>query len=121
VNLQALAASAIRAVPAGIKAPIVFTKETPASIDAATGRAAAPVSVSVPCQGVEEAADPKRYAELNLQASELKTVFIIPNVAGTLPELDSSCSWGNRDWTLRQVREVSVDGDVIAASVVIAR
>jgi hypothetical protein len=121
MNLATIAASAMRAVPVGVRAAIVFTKETPATVDAATNRPGAPASRTVRGNAVEEDADPKRYADLNLHANEFRTVFFIPDTPGELPALDSECTWGGRPWTLRAVDPLAPNGTPLGASLVLSR
>lgn len=125
MNLQAIAANAFRAVPLGIRAPITFTKTKAGTVDAATNRGGAPVTRTWPGYAVEEDAQPKRYASvlesLNMKATEIRSVFFIPTTAADLPELDATCTWGLREWTVRSVDAVSPDGNAIGASVVITR
>lgn len=119
MNLAALVKTAMGAVPAEAKARVTFTKTSKTETES-TG-ALSSTSTTVAGTASEEKADPRRYERLALVGYQARTLIFVPDTAGEVPGLGSTCTWGGEKFTVRDPQPIAPNGTAIASSVVISR
>lgn len=121
INIEAIVADAIGAVPDDLKTTVTFTRSTPGSYDPLTDASSGPTVTSVVGTAVQVPGDLDQYKALGLVSTSARTLVFVPDTVGESPLEGDSIVWASDGYTVRSVDPTEPAGTTLAVRVVINR
>lgn len=101
-------------------AAITFTLARPGVEDPATGTFGSGSVSIVTGQATDAGKDNlTRYLALNLVVAKARTLFFVPDTLGELPELDSSATWGDATYVVKDIKPYEPNGVALFAEIIV--
>jgi hypothetical protein len=102
-------------------ASVTFTRRSPGTHTATTGRFASASSSSIAGSAVQVASEPEQLRALSLVETDAPTLFFVPSTYGQMPDELDEVTWNSLTYRVRAIQRIAPDGTAIAARVVVSR